>query len=190
MEYPIGQLRKIHDLSEPFIRDLGKMIRKLEPRRYNTLLLAGDICRDLYLIESGMLACFDVEGNKRYCTWIMTPGDFVSAVDSFNNKVVSTETIIALEKSRLWALARQNFEELTEKYLEFRAIRQILTDIYHIQSRVLDAKRKRHPEEFFDYLVENYRLIATKAPVTILASFMGISRPKLYEILKNRPGIR
>ena len=120
MEYPLSQLRKFHDLSEPFIRDLGKMIRKLEPRRNNTLLLEGDICRDLYLIEEGMLACFDMEGNKRYCTWIMTPGDFVTAVDSFNNKVVSTERIIALKKSLLWAITRQNFEELTETHLEFR----------------------------------------------------------------------
>src|SRR5258708_21458493 len=102
MEYPLSQLRKYHPLSEEFIRDIGTRIRQIEPVKNNTILLKGDICRDLYLIEKGLLACYDVENDKRYCTWLMTAGDFVTAVDSFNNQVVSTETIVALTDSMLW----------------------------------------------------------------------------------------
>lgn len=186
MEYPLDQLRKHRELSESFIRDLGRMIIRLQPSKNNTLLLKGDICTHLYLIEKGMLACYDVEEKKKYCTWIMTRGDFVTAVDSFNNQVESTETIIALTNCLLWAITRQHFDELTEKHLEFRAIRQILTDQYHIQSRLLDAKRKRPPEQFYAYLLKEYPAIV-KAPVTTLASFMGINRSTLYDIMDKRP---
>jgi CRP-like cAMP-binding protein len=170
MEYPLSQLKRYHALSDAFIHDLGARIRRLEPARNNTLLLPGDICRDLYLIEKGMLACFDVENDKRYCTWLMTAGDFVTAVDSFNNQVVSTETIVALTDCLLWAITRQDLDELTAAYPEFGVIRQMLTDKYHIQSRIM----------------ANYPAMVAGAPVTALASLMGITRTTLYEIIRQR----
>src|SRR5258708_3348733 len=135
MDYPLSQLRKDHELTPELIRDLATRLRRLEPATDNTLLLPGDICRDLYLIEKGALACYDHEGRKKYCTWIMTPGDFVTSVDSFNRQVRSTESIVALSKSVLYAINRQDFDYFTATHSAFQNIRQILTDKYHIQSR-------------------------------------------------------
>lgn len=186
MEYPLSQLRKYRELSDSFIRDLSKMIRRLEPSKNATLLLKGDICTDMYLIEKGVLACYDFDEEKKYCAWIMTEGDFVTSVKSFNNQVISTEMIIALTKCLLWAITKQNVDELTEKYLEFKAIRQILTDYYNEQGREMDAKRKRPPEQFYEYLLEFYPAITQKSPKTTLASYMGITRTKLYDIINSR----
>jgi CRP-like cAMP-binding protein len=186
MEYPLSQLRRYHPLSAAFVHDLQTRIRRLEPARNNTLLLKGDICRDLYLIEKGMLACYDIEGGKRYCTWLMIKGDFVTAVDSFNNQVVSTETIVAVKACVLWAITKTDLDELTERYPEFQIIRQKLTDKYHIQSRIMDAKRKRPPEQFYDYLLSNYPELVRNAPATALASLMGITRTTFYDILRKR----
>ncbi|HEY4108595.1 cyclic nucleotide-binding domain-containing protein [Puia sp.] len=186
MDYPLSQLRKYHELSAAFVADLGKRIRRIEAARNNTILLKGDICRNLYLIEKGMLACYDVEGPKKYCSWLMTAGDFVTAVDSFNNQVISTETIVAVTECVLWVITREDFEELTRLYREFQVIRQVLTDKYHIQSRVMDAKRKRPPEQFYEYLEANYPAIVREAPITTLASLMGITRTTLYEIIHRK----
>lgn len=186
MDYPLTQLRKYHSLSAAFVHDLEVRIRRLEPARNNTLLLKGDICRDLYLIEKGMLGCYDIEEGKRYCTWIMTEGDFVTAVHSFNQQAVSTETIVALSHCILWAITKDDLEQLTEKYPEFGIIRQKLTDKYHIQSRVMDARRKRSPEQFYDWLVGAYPSLVQRAPVTALASLMGITRTTLYEIIHRK----
>jgi len=190
MEYPLSQLRRYHDLSAAFIPDLSKRIRRIEARKNNTLLLKGDICKNLWLIEEGMLGCFDLEDGRKYCSWLMTAGDFVTAVDSFNNQVVSSETIIALTNCILWVITKEDFDELTRLYREFQIIRQILTDKYHIQSRVMDTKRKRPPELFFEYLLKHYPVLVRDAPATALASLMGISRTKLYEIFGNYPKVR
>ncbi|HXB08525.1 MAG TPA: cyclic nucleotide-binding domain-containing protein [Puia sp.] len=186
MDYPLSQLRKYQELSPVLIADLIKRIRIIEPKRNNTLLLPGDICRDLYLIEKGVLACYDHESDRKYCSWIMTPGDFVTAVDSFNRQVISTESIVALTKSRLYALNRQDFEHLTMNHSEFQNVRQILTDKYHIQSRVMDAKRKRPSEQFYDYLRKEFPEVVAQAPITALASLMGITRQRLHKIIKSR----
>lgn len=187
MEYPLSQLRKYQALSESCIRDLGRMVRRLEPAKNNTLLLKGNICTDLYLIEKGMLACFDVERPKKYCTWIMTEGDFVTSVKSFNNQVPSTEIIKALTNCLLWALSKQHLDELCEKYLEFLRIRQILTNIYYVRGWDMDSMRQRPPEEFFEYLLKTYPAMMKKASKTTVASLMGISRQSLYDIIDKRP---
>jgi CRP-like cAMP-binding protein len=186
MEYPLSQLRQYHLLSAEFVKDLQKRIRRLEPVKNNTLLIRGDICRDLYLIEKGMLGCFDWENGKKYCSWLMIAGDFVTAVESFNNQVISTETIIALTNCILWAITKEDFDQLTERHAEFQRIRQILTDQYHIQSRVMDTKRKRPPEQFYNYLLTHYPSLVREAPDTALASLMGISRTTLYEIINRK----
>jgi CRP-like cAMP-binding protein len=183
MEFPLSQLGKIHPLTDEFIHDLGVRMRRLEPVKNNTLLLKGDICRDLYLIEKGMLACYETDGKKKYYSWIMIGGDFVTAVDSFNNQVISSETIVAFTASILWAITKEDFDYLTRTYEEFRYIRQILTDKYHVQSRLMDARRKRPPEQFLEYLRDHYPEIVKEAPITALASLMGITRTTLYEIL-------
>jgi CRP-like cAMP-binding protein len=190
MEYPLSQLKKVHSLTEEFIADLAKRIRRLEVAKNKTLLFKGDICRDLYLIEEGMLACYDTDDNdkrKKYCTWIMMKGDFVTAVDSFNNQVISSEMIRALSYAILWVITKKDLEELTIKHSEFQIIRQILTDLYHHQSRMMDAKRRRPPEIFYQYLCEAYPEMVRNAPKAALASLMGISRNSLYEILRLFP---
>ena len=187
MEYPLSQLKQHHPLSAAFIAALGGMIKKQEPSRQNTLLIKGEICDKLYLIEEGILGCFDIDENRKYCTWLMTRGDFVTAVDSFNNRVVSTETIISLTDSVVWFITRGQFDELTQRFPEFAIIRQKLTDKYHIQSRVMDARRKRPPEQFYEYLLTTYPEIITHAPMNVLASLMGIDRSTLYGIMNRRP---
>lgn len=185
MDYALTLLGKYHKLSPAFIDDLCKRIRIIEPKLGNTLLLPGDICRDIYLIEKGMLACYDHYRHEKYCSWVMTAGDFVTAVDSFNNQVISTESIVALKKSRLLALDRQDFVYLTETYYEFLVIRLALTEKYHIQSRIMEVKRKHPPEEFYDYLCKNYPVIVNEAPKAVLASLMGITRSTLYKTIQN-----
>jgi CRP-like cAMP-binding protein len=191
MEYPLSQLRKYHPLSKAFIRDLGSRIRRIEVKKNNTLLLRGDIATDLYLIEEGMLACYDHDENgNKYCSWLMRKGDFVTSTSSFNKQEVSTEVIIAETDCILWAITRQDFDHLTETYAEFRDIRQKLTDLYHSQSREMDVQRKRDPEVFYEYLVKNYPALVAEASVTALASLMGISRQKLHGVIKLRKAKR
>jgi CRP-like cAMP-binding protein len=181
-------LRLHQDLSPEFIADLGTRIRRIEAKKGYTLHLKGDICDHLWLIENGMLACYDhdADGKRRYCSWLMRTGDFVTAVDSFNNQVVSTETIIAIKACILWAITKKDLDELTGKYPEFRNIRQHLTDYYHVQSRVMDTKRKRPPEQYYDYLRSAFPEIVEEAPSAVLASLMGISRSKFYALVKQQ----
>jgi CRP/FNR family transcriptional regulator, anaerobic regulatory protein len=160
--------------------------KRCEVRRKTKLLVPGEICEHLYYIEKGILGCFETEGKKRYCTWLMMEGDIATSVNSFNNQVPSTETIVALEDCIVWVLTKEQLEDICARFVEFRIIRQLLTDKYHLQSRTMDAQRKRKPEHFYVYLEKNYPEMVSRVPNNILASFMGITEPTLYDIKKRR----
>ena len=160
-------------------------IRREVPRK-TCLLSPGDTCGQLYYIQRGMLACFDRDEDKEYCTWLMMEKDIATSVNSFNNQVPSTERIESVEDCVLWTLSKQELEDISDRFLEFRIIRQRLTDKYHIQSRTLDAQRKRTPEHFYDYLAEHYPGIIRRTPNHILASYIGVVESTLYKIKKER----
>jgi len=169
------------------LHTLGK---RIDLQKWDTLHKRGDICTNLYFIEKGLLCCYDKEAaiDKEYCVWLMEEGNIVTCVNSFDTGAVSTETIMALESCILWTITRQTLEALTTDYREFAAIRIKLTERYHVQSRNMDAQRKRPPELFFDYLNKEYPRLITRVPNKHLSSFMGIRESTLYQIKKNKRG--
>ena len=167
---------------------LHNMGRRIDLSKWKTLHERGDVCTNLYFIEKGLLCCYDKETviDKEYCVWAMEEGNIVTCVNSFDTGQASTERIIALEDCTLWAITKRNNEELTAAYHEYAAIRIKLTEKYHIQSRNMDAQRKRPPELFFDYLNMTYPDLVSRVPNRHLSSLMGIRESTLYQIKKNR----
>ena len=182
----IALLESVHPMSRALKLLLYETARRSEAPRKTRLLSPGETCQHLYYIEKGMLACFDQDASSSYCTWLMTEKDIATSVVSFNNQVPSTEWIETVEDCVLWTISKQELEMLSERHLAFRIIRQRLTDKYHIQSRTLDAQRKRPPEHFYDYLAQEFPEIIRRTPNHILASFMGVVESTLYKIKKER----
>lgn len=186
MEEIIDLLESVHPMSGSLKLLVREKAQRIAVPRGTILLSPGKVCDHLYYIEKGMLACYDEEGDKRYYTWLMVEKDIATSVESFNDQVPSAESIVAIEDCILWTLSWQHLEELSGRSKIFSRIRQRLTDKYHIQSRTLDAKRKRPPEQFYDYLSLKYPEIVRRVPNHILASYMGIVESTLYKIKRER----
>jgi len=145
-------------------------------------------CANLYFIEKGLLCCYDLDqdSGKQYCTWAMEEGNIVTCVNSFDTGMPSTETIQAIEATDVWMIDRPRLEQLTADYPDFQHIRLRLTERYHVQSRTMDAWRKRPPEQFYAWLLTNYPPLTARLPNEHMASLIGISQSTLYDIKRNR----
>jgi CRP/FNR family transcriptional regulator, anaerobic regulatory protein len=185
----IDRMNSIHPMSDKLKLAIYTKAQRRKVVAGEILLKPGEICNHLYYIEEGVLSCFEIDGRQRYCTWLMFQGDIATAVDSFNNQVPSTEMIQAVTDCVCWTITYQDNEDLTKEFPEYGIIRQKLTDYYHIQSRQIDAQRRRKPEQFYAFLLRTFPDIVC-VPNTTLASFMGISEPTLYGILKNRKKVK
>ena len=164
---------------------LHQSIVRLEVPKNKVLLRPGQLCDHYYYIEKGILSCHEQEDDKEYCNWLMFPGNIATAVESFNKRVPSRETIRAATGCILHLLSWKHVQEFTDKQRAFARIRQVITDDYHLQAREMDNRRKRPPEEFYEYLKELYGENFPLIPRKLLAAHMGISEATLYEIIKN-----
>lgn len=171
---------------------LHNMARRIDIRRLRFLHNRPEVCANLYFIEKGLLCCYDQDKdtNQQYCTWAMEENNIVTCVNSFDTGLPSTESILAVEDSILWTIDKPQLEALTRSYPEFQHIRLRLTEQYHVQSRNMDAWRKRPPEQFFAWLETACPSLVTRLPNKHLASLMGIRESTLYGIKRTLYEIR
>ena len=159
---------------------LFKITERMEVPRNHVLIKPGQVCDHLYYIEKGILSCYEKEKGKKIYTWLMQQGDIATSVGSFNFRVPSKDTIVSITDCILHILPWKPLKELSRAYPEFGDIRQQLTDKYHLQSRDVDAQRRREPEQFYQYLKSIYGANLDLIPDKVLASYMGISVATLY----------
>jgi CRP/FNR family transcriptional regulator, anaerobic regulatory protein len=182
LTYIIGKMKEIC----PMPVELELRIRQTAKQRHvsrNTVLLdPGETCDHLYYIEQGILCCHEIADKEKYCTWLMREGDIATSVDSFNNRQKSKERIEAVEDCILHTITYEDLEAICMDFPDFRVIRQKLTEKYYNQAMLLDAQRKREPEDFYRFLAEHdhFSEFVLRVPITVLASFMGIHRSTYY----------
>jgi CRP-like cAMP-binding protein len=192
MKEVIAFLGAVSPLTDSLQVALHNAARKIEVRRLRFVHSRPDVCTNLYFIEKGLLCCYDrdKDTDRQYCTWAMAEGNIVTCVSSFDSGLPSTESILAVEDSVLWTIDRSQLEALTRSYPEFQYIRLRLTEHYHVESRNMDAWRKRPPEQFLARLEAEYPSLITRLPNKHLASLMGIRESTLYGIKRTIYEIR
>jgi hypothetical protein len=181
-----------------FLSTIAPLTDGLQLALYNTVTQVGfrrlgfvhrrpAPCTNLWFIEKGLLCCYDLDqdSGRQYCTWAMEEGNIVTCVNSFDTGLTSAESIQAVEDSVVWTIDRPQLERLTAGYPEFLHIRLRLTERYHVQSRTMDAWRKRPPEQFYDWLRTAYPSLVSRLPVKHMASLMGIRESTLYGIRRS-----
>ena len=182
----ISKMNSIRPLPENINLQLYDTPIRMEFQKYEVLSRRTERCDFLYYIEQGLLGCYELYKKKEIYNWLMLDGDIATSVDSFNHRVISTETIIAIEPCVVWALHWDQLERISEESADFRAVRQALTDNYHIQSRKMDSQRKRGAAHFYEYLSQEHPQLISRVPISILISFMGITKPTFYSMLEKR----
>ncbi len=182
----ISKMNSIRRMPENIILQLYDTPIRMEFQKNDIVLKRGGTCDYLYYIEQGLLGCYELFKKKEIYNWVMLDGDIATSVESFNHRVVSTETIIAIEPCVVWALHWDHLERISEESADFRAVRQALTDIYHIQSRNMESQRKRGAAHFYEYLSQEHPELIARVPIAILISFMGITKPTFYSMLEKR----
>ena len=140
----IDRMNSIHPMSDKLKLALYKRAKRRKVRAKEILLKPEDICDYLFYIEEGILSCYETEGKKRIYKWLMFPGDIATSVDSFNNRVPSTEIIYAVTDCILWLITWQDNEDLTAAFPEYGlgSSDQKLTIHYQLQGQEIVSATK------------------------------------------------
>lgn len=180
----IQQLKQITDLSHACEEEIKQRAKKQVVERGEIIHAAGEVCKKLFFIDSGLLRFFyyDAEG-KEVTYHFFEENHFTSIINSYYHKAPSFYNIQSLENSTLYVLYFSEFEEMLERFPELESVYSyVLREFLMVAEHRILAFQFYSAEERYQDLLQNQPSIIQRAPLGHVASFLGISQATLSRV--------
>ena len=173
----------IFDSIQPLEPELKEYIQSHLKRkaisRGEIVLQEGQISRNIYFIEQGLVRAFRHHKNKDKTIWLMKENDIFLSVGSFFSQKPATETIEALEDSILHSITFHQLQYAYKHFPAFNLHRAIILEKYYELSESRDHMRTQANTEKYKYLMTHQPELVGRVHDIHLASYLGIARSTL-----------
>lgn len=167
--------------------DITTFLQQAKTIHFNkgdALVIPGERCKYLYLVESGILRSYyyDTKGNN-ITHWFASEHMLITIPPSFFNSEDNVFGIEALEDTKVSVFTYDNLEYMFEKsrYIE-RLFRIIVTQIMvTLGKKVIDLQTKTALTRYNELLL-NFPEIFNRAALGHIASYLGITQQSLSRI--------
>ncbi|MHB8206029.1 Crp/Fnr family transcriptional regulator [Mucilaginibacter sp.] len=151
------------------------------------LFKAEKICRELFFVCKGVLRIMVINEQAQEVThFFLKENQFCSILNSFNNRVIATESIQAACDAEVLVLSRKNLDQL---YIQIPYLKELITQITH--QSLLDKIALRNSYLGHDstgrykLFLSQQPLVASQVQLSDVASYLGITPQSLSRIRKN-----
>ena len=180
MDSLLNYVEAIYPLSNPLKIHLRKHIQSKRVLKNEFILKAGNVSKNIYFIERGLLRTFYLKKDLEISSWFMKEGDFIISVSSFLKQVTSNESIHALEDCLLYSLSYNELQNVYRIFPEFNFIGRVITEKYYALSEDRrSALKMMRANERYDYLMENHGELLQRVPLKYIASYLGVTEVTL-----------
>lgn len=165
-------------------------LSKTETRHYKAKTIlqnAGQVCKDGYFVNSGLLRSFNINDNiVEHVLSFASEGWWISDMYSLISQKPGTLFIEVLEDAEVVSLSKENQEQL---YLEIPKLERffrilIENSLVANQERLMD-NLSLTAEERFDKFCKKHPTLIQKVPQKQIASFIGVT-PEFFSKMKAR----
>ena len=156
-------------------------------RRYNAddhILKDGQICRKLYFLEAGFLRYFTYRDGEEVTKYFTEAPYCFTSQRSFTQDTPKLDNIQALEASIVWEMEKSAAFRLLEipSWSEF--IRKLIQEVQFYTEEILQALQSETAEQRYAQMIAENDIIIQKAPLKMVASYLGIAPQSLSRIRK------
>lgn len=166
-----------------------KLFRRKEFKKGEHLLTAGEICRYLIFIESGLVRYYITKDGEDQTNYFNKEGDFVCYYTSFLPQTPSGVSIQALEDCVVWQIS---FDGLQQFYREVeygeRFGRLGIEAVFVNVSAQLGSIYTDAPALRYKNFLDHYSAIVQRIPQYYIASYVGVKPQSLSRIRKRLSG--
>lgn len=183
-----AQLRAmLPPLTEADFAELRELMQPRQLAKKELLLREGDVCHSVAYIEQGGLRYFyTVDGEERTGQFFFE-GEWYTDYDSFLDQQPSTQTIQALEPSRVWLLAHHDLYRLYDERPVFERFGRLMAEQAYRGSKARGAALlNQTPTERYERLVRTRPQLVQRVSQRLLASYLGIKPESLSRIRGRR----
>jgi CRP-like cAMP-binding protein len=147
------------------------------------LLRQGDVCRNSFLIKQGVARKFYLDDGKEITTELFFENDLAVAFESYSTQKPGREFIQAVTDISISQTDYQFFQNAKKHFPQLEALDLLLTEYYAIwleerlfQFHTMDARQR------YLLLMKDHPHFIQQVPLTIIASYLGISLETLSRI--------
>jgi CRP-like cAMP-binding protein len=189
MESLLNTIRYFVPLSASDEEIVRRLFHKKVFKKGEHLLQAGNICRYVIFIETGLVRYYINSDGEERTTYFNKEGEFVCYYASFLPQIPSDINIQALEDTTIFVISFNDLQEFYKK-VEYGerfgrlGIEQVfLNAISQVASFYTDS-----PEVRYSKFLSDFRDLVQRIPQYYIASYVGIKPQSLSRIRKRIAG--
>lgn len=184
-------LESLHPLSEELKAYLLQHTKKQAYKKNELILRAGDIDKNVWLLENGTARFFHYEDDREVTTRFVTAVSVLVIISSFTEQSPSRDNIIAVEDCRLQSLSALQLQYLYNHFPEAKILsKKILLNFYKEMDRHLHLVQLPSIEQRYTIVTKECPWLLEKIPLPHLASYIGVSVRSLMRIRYTQSKIR
>lgn len=162
---------------------LASILIPVKVQKGDILLNEGDICRNLYYVDRGMVRQFYKKGGRIVTEHFSYEGRICFCIDSFLKQEPSRLMVEALENSVLYAIPYGRLQALLLEDEEIsRFYRKLLEHIAISSQEHADSLRFETAQERYERLLHTKPEIVLRAPLNHLASWLQMTPETLSRV--------
>ncbi|WP_256449994.1 Crp/Fnr family transcriptional regulator [Flavihumibacter rivuli] len=152
------------------------------PRKF-MLVREGDIARELYFVNKGVLRLFYNKEGEEVTGFLFSEGLFASSYESFLRRAPSIQSLETLEDADLLVLTSDALEKLYQDVPRINILTRKIAEQRFINAQLLlSSFIMETPEERYRKFAEQHPEILLRVPQHIIASYLGITPVSLSRI--------
>lgn len=167
---------------------LEKYFKIVSFKRKDILLKSGETAHQLYFILEGCLRQFFVDNSgQEYSCYFALPGAFLTDLESFSHQQPATHYIDALRHTHCFRISCIDCATLMSQSTALRNyFHKIVEQIAQENIKRTTDLISLTPEQRYQKLENNHRLLIQSIPQKYLASYLGMSAESLSRLKRRR----
>src|SRR5579872_262371 len=134
MEQLMSSLQAIYPVADNLREYLCSILQRKEIPKNDFLLRAGNTCKHISFIESGLVRCYYTKDKEDVSCWFMKENDVIISVESFFLQQPGYENIQAMEDTVIHRIRWEQLQFIYRTFPEFNFIGRVLTEKYYTLS--------------------------------------------------------
>ena len=147
------------------------------------ILREGEVCKNIYWVAKGLVRQFYYKNEKELTEYMATEDNIVMSIESLFKEQPSSQQIVALEPTVLFALPKKELEHEAVRNVNIQMLyRKILEESLIISQVHADMLRFESAQERYAKLVKRSPQLVLRAPLVYIASYLQMTPETLSRV--------
>lgn len=170
-------------LSEESVLKFNSALVPKEYSKDDIILDLGRICKDVYIIEEGMLRLFYYKNGRDISEHFSGEDEVVFCIESLFFKKPTTLMMEAIEPSIIHHLNYEIFQELCDNYKDLNQLyRRIIELDLAVSQQKADSWRFENSHERYERFCKEYPQVVKRASIAHIATYLLMTPETLSRV--------